>query len=90
MRERDRPVTGMRMFLAYFILALVIGGGIGYYLAPEKVGYTYPTLTEETEHAHIHEEVEGLTTLVYGAMGSSLIAAFAAIVSLMQVSRRMS
>ncbi len=30
----------------------------------------------------------GLTTLVYGAIGASLIAALAAIVSLMQISRR--
>jgi len=30
----------------------------------------------------------GLTTLVYGAIGASLVAALAAIVSLMQISRR--
>ena len=30
----------------------------------------------------------GLTTLVYGAIGASLIAALAAIVSLMQISKR--
>lgn len=36
----------------------------------------------------IEEEVAGLITLVYGAIGASLIAALAAIVTLMQVSRR--
>jgi hypothetical protein len=34
------------------------------------------------------EAASGLTTLVYGAIGASLIAALAAIVSLMQISRR--
>ena len=38
----------------------------------------------------IEEKVEGLTTLVYGSIGASLIAALAAIVSLMQISRRIS
>ena len=33
-------------------------------------------------------QTSGLTTLVYGAIGASLIAALAAIVSLMQISRR--
>jgi len=32
--------------------------------------------------------VSGLSTLVYGAIAASLIAALAAIVSLMQISRR--
>ena len=74
----------------YFISALVIGAGIGYYLAPEEVGYTYPPQTEETELTHIHEEVKGLTILIYGAIGASLIAALAAVVSMMVVYRRMS
>ena len=34
------------------------------------------------------QQTSGLTTLVYGAIGASLIAALAAIVSLMQISRR--
>jgi len=36
----------------------------------------------------IEDKVDSLTTLVYGAIGASLIAALAAIVSLMQISRR--
>jgi hypothetical protein len=38
--------------------------------------------------SELMEAVTGLTTLVYGAIGASLIAALAAIVALMQVSRR--
>jgi len=37
----------------------------------------------------IEEKVDGLTTLVYGAIGASLISALAAIVSLKQISTRM-
>ena len=40
------------------------------------------------DSSQIEESISGLTTLVYGAMGASLIAALAAIVSLMQISRR--
>jgi len=36
----------------------------------------------------IEDKVDSLTTLVYGAIGASLISALAAIVSLMQISRR--
>ncbi len=43
-----------------------------------------------TDSTGIEEKVDGLTTLVYGAIGASLIAALAAIVSLMQISQRMS
>jgi len=38
--------------------------------------------------AEAQEAASGLTTLVYGAIGASLVAALAAIVSLMQISRR--
>ncbi len=37
----------------------------------------------------IEEKVDSLTTLVYGAIGASLISALAAIVSLKQISTRM-
>ena len=41
-----------------------------------------------TDSIGIEEKVDGLTTLVYGAIGASLISALAAIVALMQISRR--
>jgi methyl-accepting chemotaxis protein len=44
---------------------------------------------QATEAAEANQQAtSGLTTLVYGAIGASLIAALAAIVSLMQISRR--
>jgi hypothetical protein len=41
-----------------------------------------------TAAENAQEAASGLTTLVYGAIGASLVAALAAIVSLMQISRR--
>ena len=41
-----------------------------------------------TDSIGIEAKVDGLTTLIYGAIGASLISALAAIVSLMQISRR--
>lgn len=90
MRERDRPIIGMKMFVVYFISALIIGAEFGYFLATENVGYIYPPQTEETELTQLHEEVKDLTKLIYGAMGASLIAALAAVVNIMLVYRRMS
>ena len=42
-----------------------------------------------TDSIGIEGKIDGLTTLVYGAIGASLIAALAAIVALMQISRHM-
>ena len=42
----------------------------------------------ELDQLRAQQQTSGLTTLVYGAIGASLIAALAAIVSLMQISRR--
>jgi len=42
----------------------------------------------ETQLSETDTKVGGLSTLVYGAIGASLVAALAAIVSLMQISRR--
>ena len=42
-----------------------------------------------TDSTGIEEKLDSVITLVYGAIGASLIAALAAIVSLMQISRHM-
>ena len=76
------------------ITALLLGGFLGYTLAPREVIHidrpveVAPELLPENEILEeIRETTDGLTTLVYGAIGASLIAALAAIVSLMQISR---
>ena len=78
-----------------FLLVFMAGGFLGYIVAPREVIHierpveVAPELLPENEILEeIRETTDGLTTLVYGAIGASLIAALAAIVSLMQISRR--
>jgi archaellum component FlaC len=61
--------------------------------AVETVAQTANTATQAAEDAataanEARDAANGLTTLVYGAIGAALVAALAAIVSLMQISRR--
>lgn len=92
--------TNMTLVAAILVVGLLVGSGVGYYMSepvettsqpqtqipptynPQPVqpsGQTYAT----------KEDVVGLYTLVYGAIGASLVAALASIVSLMQISRRL-
>ena len=54
----------------------------------ELADHTDPRLLAASAAEDASSAASGLTTLVYGAIGASLIAALAAIVSLMQISRR--
>jgi hypothetical protein len=61
--------------------------------AVETVAQTANTASQAAENAAeaanaARDAANGLTTLVYGAIGAALVAALAAIVSLMQISRR--
>jgi methyl-accepting chemotaxis protein len=61
--------------------------------AIQTVAQTANTASQAAENAAdaanaAKDAASGLTTLVYGAIGASLVAALAAIVSLMQISRR--
>ena len=74
-------------------------GGVDIGSSPYKTGYNegyddgydqgQQKVDIATEDQDFAEEVTGLTTLVYGAIGASLLAALAGIVTLMQVSRVM-
>ena len=58
----------------------------GYDAADSSWGIDPPD--DFSEQYATKDDVGGLTTLIYGAIGASLIAALASIVSLMQISRR--
>lgn len=78
------------MMAVLLVVGLTIGAGIGYFMAPVKETTVFETVQTQTTATtpEILDRLDGLTTLVYGAIGASLIAALAAIVSLMQVSRQ--
>ncbi len=77
------------------VTALIVGASVGYFMAPREVirienpiEYTPELASEDVILEEIRYEVTGLATLIYGAIGASLIAALAAIVSLMQISKQ--
>lgn len=80
--------------MVVLLVGLIVGGMMAFIALPPQ-----RTVIETVEVATsqpgdpvtvqiLEEKVLGLETLVYGAIGASLIAALAAIVGLMQVSRR--
>ncbi len=83
--------------IGYFMAPSEYSDGSGSYQSGYDTGYengfsdgqaTRPS--SYSSPSSIEESIAGLTTLVYGAIGASLISALAAIVSLMQMSRAIS
>lgn len=76
-----------------FLIGLILGGGVAYMAFPpqrtviEKVEVPVSDPGDPVTVEKLREELSGLTTLIYGAIGASLLSALAAIVSLMQISR---
>ena len=89
-------MSGKNSLIAGCIVALIIGSVIGYFcypapkkdVAPGPSPYNQPTQpTQPAQNYATKEQVDGVITLVYGAIGASLVAALASIVCLMQVSK---
>ncbi len=90
------------MLAALLVVGLMIGAGLGYFMAPDvdqgsspyKAGYNegyddgYAQGQESTGIVTEDQDITTVITLIYGAIGASLIAALVAIVTLMEVSRR--
>ena len=70
-------------FYAVIAVVLIAGLGIGYVMAPVKTEYKPPVPIPND----ISVRLDGIVTLLYGAVGASLIAALAAILALMQISK---
>lgn len=76
-----------------FLIGLILGGGVAYMAFPpqrtviKKVEVLISEPGDPVTVEKLQEELLGLTTLIYGAIGASLISALAAIISLMQISR---
>jgi len=81
--------------LIVLLIGLIAGGVVTYMAFPpqrtvvERVEVPVTDPGDPVTVEKLQEEMLGLTTLVYGAIGASLIAALAAIVSLMQMSKRL-
>ncbi len=86
--------ANMTLVAAVLVVGLLVGAGTGYYMAPSEPKtqtpptYNQPQVQPEAKNYATKADLLELTMLVYGAIGASLIAALAAIVSLMQISRR--
>ena len=93
------------MLAVLLVVGLVVGSGIGYFMAAPyengdssnyQAGYDdgYEQGLEDRSPSYSSssdsEDTQGLYTLIYGAIGASLVAALASITCLMQVSRRYS
>lgn len=78
-----------------FLIGLIVGGGVAYMAFPpqrtvvETVEVPVTNPGDAVTVEKLEEEMSRLITLTYGAIGASLIAALAAIVSLMQISKSM-
>ena len=72
--------------IVLLVVGLVIGAGIGWMLAPsgETIIYSEDPNPETTHATSVG--LNAVATLVYGAIGASLVATLASIVTLMQVS----
>lgn len=76
-----------------FLIGLITGGVVAYMAFPpqrtvvETVEVPVTNPGDPVTVEKLREEMSGVITLLYGAIGASLIAALAAIVSLMQISR---
>jgi len=85
--------VGLMSLSIVFLLGLVIGGAVAYMAFPpqrtvvEKVEVPVSDPGDPVTVEKLQEEMSGLSTLIYGAIGASLISALAAIVSLMQISK---
>lgn len=98
----NRPATTMAVILivglvvgigfGYFIAPTVDQGSSAYRLGYDEGfedGYTEGQKSTGTAGSQeVLDSLTGLVTLVYGAIGASLIAALAAIVTLMEISKR--
>ncbi len=78
--------------LTVFIMGLIVGIMVVYMILPSQQTVVEVIVSDPGDPVTVEklqEEMSGLTTLVYGAIGASLISALAAIVSLKQISTRM-
>jgi len=78
--------------LNVFIMGLIVGIVGAYMILPSQQTVVEVIVSDPGDPVTVEklqEEISGLTTLVYGAIGASLISALAAIVSLKQISTRM-
>jgi hypothetical protein len=83
--------------IVLLVVGLVVGAGAGYFLTPteivEQTSQPQPSTTyiqpTQPQQDQVLNEVRGLVSLVYGAIGAALVAALASILTLMQVSRRL-
>ena len=78
--------------LNVFIMGLIVGILGAYMILPSQQTVVEVIVSDPGDPVTVEklqEEMSGLTTLVYGAIGASLISALAAIVSLKQISTRM-
>lgn len=87
--------VGQMSLIICLLIGIIVGAGAMYMCIPTNQKTVVETVevfvTEPGDPVtvgELQEQTLGLTTLIYGAIGASLIAALAAIVTLMQISQR--
>lgn len=86
-REIKKPLLTIN-----FLIGLIMGGMMVYIVIPSKQTVVEVPVSRPGDPVTVEklqEKISGLESLIYGAIGASLISALAAIISLMQISRRL-